>query len=101
MKIKTCFFIFLIFQCFDKNWVFNIGFISIQYKNTNQYYVKFNRKIRGKITDFFEMIFFRNLFFEWARPGPKRNSVGISPIKMHTISHWVGLSPIVWTGLMI
>jgi len=59
-KNKNIYIYFLIFQCFDKNWVFNITFVSIRYKNTNQYYTKFSRKIRGKITDFFLEICFSN-----------------------------------------
>jgi len=44
------------FQCFDKTGYFNTGFVSLQYKNTNQYQEKFSRKIWGKITYFFEII---------------------------------------------
>jgi hypothetical protein len=37
-KKKICFIIFL--QCFDENRHFKTGFVSLRYKNTNQYYTK-------------------------------------------------------------
>ena len=44
---------------------FNIGFISLQYKNTNQYWSKYNKKYTGK-----SQIFWKQFFIFWAGPDP-------------------------------
>jgi len=56
---KTFYFIFYLFFYFvlTKTRYFNTGFVSLQYKNTNQYCAKLIKKIYGKITNFFEKIF--------------------------------------------
>jgi hypothetical protein len=64
MKTKTFFFS----KFGRKPGIFNTGFVSLRYKNTNQYYTKFRNKIHGKNTNFFEN------FWNWARPGQKNKS---------------------------
>jgi hypothetical protein len=50
-KNKTFNFFFFL----TKTRYFNIKFVSLQYKNTNQYCAKLIKKIYGKITNFFEI----------------------------------------------
>jgi hypothetical protein len=45
---------------------FNTGFVSLQYKNTNQYWSKCN-KIFAENHKFFKKIFFLKIFFDWAQ----------------------------------
>jgi len=52
--IKTKHLIFFIFVL-TKTRYFNIKFVSLQYKNTNQYCAKLIKKIYGKITNFFKI----------------------------------------------
>jgi len=53
---------FYFFIFFMKIGYFNAGFVSLQYKNTNQYWSNYSKKIQ-KITDFFEIIFSKRNFF--------------------------------------
>ena len=66
-------FLFINFFCnvLTKTEYFNTAFVSLQYKNTNQYYAKFHNKIRGKITNFSENIFLK-IFV--TRPDPTQNN---------------------------
>jgi hypothetical protein len=60
---------------------FNTGFVSLQYKNTNQYQSKCSKKIYKKITNFFEIIYEKILFyfyFLWAGPNPA-HVAGLDP----------------------
>jgi hypothetical protein len=75
MKIQYDFFLFiferlgrmhenklLFFNVLMKTRYFNTGFVSLQYKNTNQFDQNKVKNLR-KITDFFEIIFEENFFF--------------------------------------
>jgi hypothetical protein len=72
-------FLFLFFNVLTKIGYFNTGFVYLHNKNTNRYWSKCSNKF-AEITDFFKIIF-EEIFFEWAKPGPKKNWVEISPIK--------------------
>jgi hypothetical protein len=64
MKTKHFFYILI------KTRYFNTGFVSLQYKNTNQYWSKCS-KIFAKNDRFFEIIFEEIFLFSgWAQPGP-------------------------------
>jgi len=56
-----------IFLCLTKTRYFNTGFVSLQYKNTNQYWSKYSKKYTGKSKIFWKYFFD---FFCWAGPGP-------------------------------
>ena len=68
---KTFIFIFLLLLLFTKNQVFNIEFLSLQYKNTNRYWSKCS-KIFVENQRFLKRILFEEnfLFSGWAQPGP-------------------------------
>jgi hypothetical protein len=67
---QDIFFCFIIFcNVSMKTGYFNIRLVSLQYKNTNQYYAKLIKKIYRKIIKFFKRIFFWK-FLEWAEPCP-------------------------------
>jgi hypothetical protein len=65
----------IFFYVLPKTRYFNTGFVFLQYKNTNQYWSKCSRKIRGEITNFLKIFFW--IFLGWAGPGPvKKNKQG-------------------------
>jgi len=77
---KTFYFYIFIFV-FMKTRYFNTGFVSLQYKNTNQYWSKYS-KIYEKITNFFwtyflNLLLFFYLFF-WAGSSSARVA-GLDP----------------------
>jgi hypothetical protein len=59
-KNKRFFFIIIIYVL-TKTRYFNTGFVSLQYKNTNRYWLKCNENLR-KITDIFLNNFFEYFF---------------------------------------
>jgi len=54
---------FYFFFASMKTKYFNTGFVYLQYKNTNQYQSKCSKKIYEKITNFFEIIYEKILFY--------------------------------------
>jgi len=105
MKIQYDFFYYYIFFretwpyawkqniFFYKNQVFNTGFVSLQYKNTNQYWSKCS-KIFAENHRFLKRIFW---FFFIFRAGPNpAHVVGLDPAHL---CGWAGLSqPSLVTG---
>ena len=67
-KKNILFILLLFFLFFYENQVFNTGFVSLQYKNTNRYWSKYS-KIFAENHRFFKRMFFEECFFR-AGPNP-------------------------------
>ena len=79
---------FIFFNVLTKTGYFNTEFISLQYKNTNRYWSKCNKKIYRK-SHFFLNFFLMNLIFLGStQPGP---CGGAGPSKPGLVHAWVNL----------
>jgi len=75
---------FLFFYVFTKTRYFNTGFVSLQYKNTNQYWSKCNKKY----ATIFQKYFFE-FFLGWAgtaRPSKQKQTVENSPLFTYNVN---------------
>jgi hypothetical protein len=95
------FFFIIIIYVLTKTRYFNTGFVSLQYKNTNRYWLKCNENLR-KITDiflnnFFEYFFSFFFYYYFFFLGPTRPMwLGWTPANLRS---WAGFSqPSMVTG---
>jgi len=87
---KIFFLFYFYFFVLPKTGYFNTKLVSLQYKNTNQCWLKYSRKKKQNITDFlkhfyFLFLFYFNFFFG-VRPSPA-HVAGLDPANLRS---WAG-----------
>jgi hypothetical protein len=109
---------FLFFNVLTKTGWFNTGFVSLQYKNTNWYWLKWSIIFFGKITDLYKLVlikmkynffqknhrffwnnFWRNFFVAGPDPTQKETGPKSAENEIRPTFYRVGLSLAIWAGL--